>query len=254
MTTRWHLVGFVWVLAGVSGCVTTTNQRYVDIDAAYEKRIDLGMKYLEVDKRDNARRQFTQALNMKKNGADAHHGIALVHQANGEVEPAGRAFQRALKLSDKKSLAPISVSYGKYLVDRDRTKDACPYFEKAAADFDYDRRAEALFLAGQCASMTGNTARVKPAYEHALNLQENYSPALIELAEIYFQEAEYARSKRLLDRHMQINQPTSRSLWLGIRLERVFGNRDKESSYALSLKNLHPYSDEYLEYRRLVEQ
>lgn len=249
-----RMIGMMIVLAAAGGCVTTSNQRPVDVEAAYDKRIELGMKYLSVSKKDNARRQFSKALEMKKNGAEAHHGIALVHQANGEVQPAGEAFKKALRLSDEETQAPISVSFGKYLVDRNRVSDACPYFEKAAKDFDYGRRAEALFLAGQCAAMTGNQERAKPAYEHAVNLNQNYSPALIELAEIYFNEGEYTKSKRLLDRFVKLNTPTARSLWLGIRLERVFGNRDKEASYALSLKNMHPYSKEYLEYKNLAPQ
>jgi type IV pilus assembly protein PilF len=37
---------------------------------------------------------------------------------------------------------------------------------------------------------------------------------------------------------------------LGIQLEKVFGNKDKEASLALILKNNFPYSKEYLEYKQ----
>ncbi|HEY0894045.1 MAG TPA: type IV pilus biogenesis/stability protein PilW, partial [Cellvibrio sp.] len=42
------------------------------------------------------------------------------------------------------------------------------------------------------------------------------------------------------------------ALLLGIRLERVFGNKDKEASYLLVLKNRFPYSKEYLEYKQTM--
>ena len=245
----------VAVLAGVmAGCVTTTNRTPVDTDAAHDKRIELGMKYLEVGKRDNARYQFSKALEMKKNSAGAYHGIALVHQSNGEAKHAEEAFKKALRYAEGGKKSPIYVSYGRYLMQTGEPREACEYFEKAANDFDYQGRPEALYAAGQCALATGNTARVKPAYEHALNLHQDFVPPMVELAEIYFREGEYAKSKRLLSRFEKLAQPTPASLWLGVRIERVFGNKDKEASYALALKNLHPYSKEYLEYKNSLNK
>lgn len=245
---------FAIMIGALAGCVTTTNRAPVNTDAAHDKRVELGMKYLEAGKRDNARWQFSKALEMKKNSPRAYHGIALLHQANGEMDHAEEQFKKALRYADPKEISPIRVSYGRYLMETGEAKRACEYFEKAAEDFDYQSRPEALYFAGQCAQKTGNTARVKPAYEHALNLSPKFVPPMVELAEIYFQEGEYAKSKRLLSRFEKIAKPTSASLWLGVRIERIFGNKDKEASYALALKNLHPYSKEYLEYRRTLEQ
>lgn len=255
MNTWYRSVFLFAILAGaLAGCVTTTNRTPVNTDAAHDKRVELGMKYLEAGKRDNARWQFSKALEMKKNSPRAYHGIALLHQANGEMDHAEDAFKKALRYADPKQISPIRVSYGRYLMDTGEAKRACEYFEKAAEDFDYQARPEALYFAGQCAQKTGNTARVKPAYEHALNLNPKFVPPMVELAEIYFREGEYAKSKRLLSRFEKVAKPTSASLWLGVRIERIFGNKDKEASYALALKNLHPYSKEYLEYRKTLEQ
>lgn len=237
----------------LQACVTTTNQTPVNVDGALDKRIQLGMKYLGVDKRDNARYQFSKALELDSKSAEAYHGIALVHQANGELEPADDAFKKALRYADDSNRAGIYVSYGNYWMEQKEPERACDYFEKAAEDFDFGRRPEALYRAGKCAEAIGNSARIKPAFEHALNLNENYSPVLIELAEIYFTDGEYAKSKKLLDRYMTlVTPPNARALWLGIRIERIFGNKDKEASYALALKNRYPYSKEYLEYRNLT--
>lgn len=241
------------LVIGLSACVTTTNKGPVDLKSAHETRIELGMSYLSVGLRDNARYQFSEALKIKRRSAEAYHGIGLVHQANGEMEPAGDAFRRALRFSDDSNRSGISMSYGAYLMEQGQPEDACDFFEAAAADFDYGRRPQALFRAARCAQMTGNTARVKPAYQHALNLNQNFAPALIELADIHYQEENYPDAKRLLDRYHSVAESSARSLWLGIRIERIFGNRDREASYALALKNKHPYSREFLEYRRLSE-
>ncbi|HEY7884529.1 MAG TPA: type IV pilus biogenesis/stability protein PilW, partial [Cellvibrionaceae bacterium] len=46
-------------------------------------------------------------------------------------------------------------------------------------------------------------------------------------------------------------RPVPQVLLLGIKIERIFGNNDKEASYALMLKNLYPYSPENLEYTQM---
>jgi type IV pilus assembly protein PilF len=237
----------------LAGCVTTTNQRPVNIESAYKKRIELGMKYLEVGQRDNARYQFNLALKYKGNSAEAYQGFGLVHQANGEMEPAAKAFKKALSLADESNRSAVYVSYGRFLMETGQTKDACRYFEDAAKDYDYAKRSDALYFAGRCALATGNIARVKAAYEHAVNLNSSHELALVDLAEIYFAEGAYPKAKRLIDRLETLQKTTAKSLWLGIRLERIFGNKDKEASYALALKNFHPYSNEYLEYKRLKD-
>lgn len=253
MNTIWHGLCGLLCITALAGCVTTTNQKPIDIEAAHNKRIQLGMKYLEVDRRDNARYQFSRALKYKKDSAPAYRGLAMVHQANGEMEPAADAFQKALKLANEENRSPIFVSYGRFLLETGKVAQACPYFERAAEDYDYTNRADALYMAGRCAAETGNHAREKAAYEHALNLDSMHAPTLVELAEIYFANGEYPNAKRLIDQLEKVSKHTARSLWLGIRIERIFGNKNKEASYALALKNLHPYSKEYLEYKRLNE-
>lgn len=97
--------------------------------------------------------------------------------------------------------------------------------------------------------------RALAAFQHALNLNPRLAPAAIELAEYSFAERDYASAKKYLDQFVRSNnRQTPRSLWLGIRIERIFGNKDKEASYALALKNMHPYSKEYLEYKNLIEE
>lgn len=253
MNKYFSLVGLVFYTLLISACVTKSNEQPIQTGAAHEKRIELGMKYLALGRRDNARRQFSAALELQSNSAQAYQGIAIVHLGNGEIEPAGVAFKKALKYSNEKNRSSIEVSYGRYLMKIDKDQEACDYFEKAGNDYDYTGRVEALHLAGQCAQKTGDLERVKGAYEHALNINPQYLPVFLDLAVIYFKDAEYAECRSLLDRYEKVAQPSAQSLWLGIQIERIFGNKDKEASYALALKNRHPYSSEYLKYRQLVQ-
>ena len=96
----------------------------------------------------------------------------------------------------------------------------------------------------------GNEARAKAAFEHACILDRRNADAFIELADINFQKQEYAEAKRNVDIYESIADPSARSLMLGIRLERIFGNKDKEASLALRLKSNFPYSKELLDYQQ----
>jgi len=239
----------------LASCVssTTADDPKVDKKKALEAHVKLGMNYLQRGERDRAFRSFAKAEEIDARSAEAVQGQAMVHQLNGEREVADEKFKRALKLRSDFSEASIKLSYARFLIESERCSDASPLLTDVSKDFNYSGRANALYLLGRCALIAKDIPRAKGAFEHALNLDPRGSASAIELAELLFDERDYANSKRMLDVYSANARQSARSLWLGIRIERIFGNKDKEASYALALKNLHPYSKEYLEYKRLFE-
>jgi type IV pilus assembly protein PilF len=237
------------------GCVSTgaTKQTKVDPAKAIDTRLELGMKYLESGNRDLALRSFLDVLNADKKNAPALRGLALVHQLNGESEAAEESFVKSIKYADSKQLSASRYTYGLFLSRKDRFADALVQFEAVAKDLAYPERANALYFAGRCSLEIGNKERAKAAFTHALNLRSTLAPPALELADLAFQEHDYAAAKRYLDRYSSLTQPSARSLWLGIRIERIFDNKDKVASQALALKNLFGYSKEYLQYKELLE-
>lgn len=247
-------VALVMVLS-LSACVTVTDNPKPKIDKkkVLESNIKLGMAYLQKGHRDSALRSFNKALEADKSSAEAHLGLALIHQVNGEWELAEKRFQKSLKLRADFSKSNIEFSYARFLMEKERYQEAFTYFENASKDFSYRRRVDALFNLGLCSEKLGDTARAVASYEHALNLNQNFAPAALELAHRKFEREEYSEAKKYLDIFARNARQSARSLWLGIRIERIFENKDKEASYALALKNLHPYSREFLEYKKLLE-
>jgi len=152
------------------------------------------------------------------------------------------------------SEASVKVSYGRFLMQEENCAEALPYFETASKDIDYPSRANAIYLIGMCSLQLENIERARGSFEHALNLSPRHAKSAIELAEIYFKEKNYPKAKENLDVFYANAKQSPRSLLLGIRIERIFGNKDKEASYALALKNLHPYSNEYLEYKKISSE
>jgi len=240
----------------LSGCVTTTKsgreKPRVDVKTAHDTHVKLGLAYLQRDNREGARRHLEKALAFKKDSAPAHNGYGLLYQLTGEPLLAEKYFLKSLR--EDAGFTQARMNYGRFLYEHQRYKEAYKAFERSSKDLNYSGRALALAHVGQTSLRLGDKARAKSAFEHSLNINKSLPLPMIELGELYFDEKNYSESKRLLDEYMAISGKTPRSLWLGIRIEQIFGNRDKEASYALALKNLHPYSKEYLKYKKAISK
>lgn len=238
----------------ISACVPTGDTPYSttpDKNKAHDTHLSLGLTYLQRDNREASRRHLQKALALKPNSPAAHNGLALLYQLTGETGLAESSFKRSL--SEDSGFTEARVNYGSFLYELKRYDEAYALFEKSTEDLTYERRALALTYLGQTALKLGNRIKAKSSFEHAANINNKLSLPMIELGDLYFSEKDYVKSKEYLDRYVEIEGRTARSLWLGIRIERIFGNKDKEASYVLALKNLHPYSAEYLEYRNQLQ-
>ncbi|MDP5210072.1 type IV pilus biogenesis/stability protein PilW [Microbulbifer sp. 2205BS26-8] len=242
----------LFLAALISGCVTTglPEPREVNLERALETHVQLGLRYLRSGKnRELARHHFNKALDLGDKNPLAHHGLALLYQADGELTVAESHFKKALRYSENFPMA--RTNYGVFLYQQARYKEALKQFRYAASDLSYNRRFFALVNYGRTARRLGMVEEAESAYGRALALNADMPGALLEMAELRFEAGDYASAKRYLDRYSESNRQIPQSLWLGIRIEKQFGNRDKERSYALALKNLYPYSAETLKYQEL---
>ncbi|MCW8196379.1 type IV pilus biogenesis/stability protein PilW [Proteobacteria bacterium 005FR1] len=238
------------LLAAATGCVTTMSAggSEADLDSAMRTYVQLGLGYLRAGNRDSARMNFQKALEINSRSPGAHDGMALLYQLEAMDELAEEHFKKAIRADRNYSRA--RNNYGSFLYEKGRFKEAYEQFEKAASNLDYEGRPIALVNLGRTALKLGDIDRAESTFKHALALDSKLTIAMVELADVYFTKENYPEAKKYLDMYGQNTRHSPRSLWLGIRLERIFGNRDKEASYALALKNLHPYSQEYLQYKQ----
>lgn len=253
MFARFFRINFLLILsATMVACVTTTtgNSPPPNPEKAYNAHLNLGLTYLQKDNREASRRHLERALSLKPNSPAAHNGLGMLYQLTGEMELAEKSFTRALK--ENPEFSQGNVSYGRFLFEQGRYQEAYNYYEKATQDVSFEQRALALTYLGQVALKLNRGVKAKALFEQSKNIDNRLAQPLIELSEIYFNEQDYVKSKQNLDQYTEIAGRTARSLWLGIRIERIFGNKDKEASYALALRNLHPYSQEYLAYKKAL--
>lgn len=248
-----YFLAVVFSLLCLTACVTETNSRSnvsVDKEKALELHIKLASGYIEKKNRESARHHLRKAFELDKNSPGAAAAMARLYELEGEPELAEEQYQQVLRR--KKDFTEARNYYGLFLYRAKRYEDAFAEFEKAGRDLGYNDRAQVLVNVGRTANKLGNIARAESAFAHASILSPNLISPFIELADINFQKKEYAEAKRYLDQYSAMTNSSPRSLLLGIRIERIFGNKDKEASYALQLKNRFPYSKEYLEYKQTM--
>lgn len=237
------------VFALLTGCVTTGKVNPMDTskgrDEARQAYVQLGLGYLQEGSTERAKIPLKKALELNGSDADANAALALVFQAEMEPELAEQHFRKAL---NARSDARILNNYGSFLYEQKRYKEAYELFEKAAADTLYPERSRVFGNLGMTAAALGQREVARQNLEKALRLNRQQPRALLEMAEMSYQDMQYVPAKEYFDRFTQLSEQTARSLLLGTRLAKVYEDKNKAASYGLQLKRLYPGTPEYQQY------
>ena len=164
------------------------------------------------------------------------------------MEPAlaDEHFRKAL--SSRPADARILNNYGSFLYEEQRYKEAYERFEQAAADSLYPERSRVFESLGMTAIKLGERDLARQQLEKSLRLNRQQPRALLEMAELSYEDRHYVPARDYYDRFSLLAEQNARSLWLGVRLASVFEDRDKAASLGLQLTRLYPGTPEYQQY------
>jgi len=239
------------------GCTTTTTtdgvkDEPVSNNKIVENRIQLALGYLSKGDHEGARQNLNKAMEVNSQSPELHDVWALLYQKEQEYGEAESHYKQALAYD------PLFTrgrsNYGLFLLRLGRYEEAYQKFSKGTEDLGYPRRAELFYKMGISALKLDKLAEAENAFTRAAVLNPKLSVAYLELAELAYSRGDYPRAKQLLDEYNNTKRgPSSRGLWLGVRLEHSLGNKDAESSQGMALKNLFPDSGENQEYKSWLE-
>ena len=210
--------------------------------------IQLGLGYLREGNRDGARFHLLKALKADPRSAGANNGMALLYQLEKDNKLAEEYYLNALKYDPNYTAA--RNNYAVFLLREGKNEEAYKELVQAALDLEYYRRSRVYVSLGQAAKRLGKTEEAVAAWEKSLNLNPSMVPAYIELASVYFDKKDLPRAKRYLTQYEELAGPRARALWLAVRVESAFGNKDAVASKALALEKMFPYSQQYLDYQQ----
>ena len=211
-------------------------------------QLDLADGYIEVGDLARARTAVDRALELDGRSWEAHDLYGRIYQLQGDAELAEEHFRIAVRAAPGESR--VRNDYGVFLYQQSRYADAVEQLRRAAADPDSGNRPVAYENLGLASLAAGDRTEARNAFARAVMLDARRAVSLLELAELAFEDEDYAQSASWYRRYRDVAaRQTPRSLWLGVRLARLARDADAEASYALQLRNLYPYSQEYRRYQ-----
>lgn len=254
------------VICGLAGCATErveiTNPQAVNEDnspnvrkqpepnwtEAAEKRLSLGLQYLEQGNTARAKANLDKALKYKPDLPEVQYGMGYYYQRVNEPGLAEERYKRAISLAPRNGKA-LNI-YGAFLCEQGRYKDAEEYFMQAVKAPDYNQQAGTLENAGLCALKAGDKALAESHFNKSLSYNPEQARALVELGNLALEKGNLVKAQGYFKSYQLANRPTPSSLLLGIQLARLTGDKDAYASYSLLLTRQFPQSDEAKQFLR----
>jgi len=190
------------------------------------------------------------ALEELRTAMDADPGYAPVYGMYGlvymdlrENARAKENFERALRLAPNDP--DINHNYGWFLCQTGHEDESIQYFLHAIRNPLYPTPWRSYSAAGQCSLRKNELKQAEDLFEHALKLEPDDPPSLLQMGVIRYRQGRMDEARRLVARYNKLVPPSSESLWLALRVERKLGDAVMESSYATQLRRRFPGSPEY---------
>lgn len=213
-----------------------------DLGRAAEINTRLGVAYMQRGDLEQAMDKLRRALYQDPDYAPAHTTVAVLYERLDEPEKAREHYQRALGLTPDDP--GLRNNYGQFLCGRGQVEKALEQFRRASSDPLYERREIPLANAGLCLLRQGETAPGEEMLRQSLEHNPRLARALLPMAELRLERGDALAARAYYQRYLAVSEQNAQSLWLGIRIERVLGDRGALGSYKLLLRSRYPDSRE----------
>ncbi|MDA0273482.1 MAG: type IV pilus biogenesis/stability protein PilW [Proteobacteria bacterium] len=235
----------------VSACSTTNTNNDSSADSSsaelVQRHLDLAVGYLRNRDYQRAKEKLAKALDIDPKNADVHATYGTVFQLEGELELAEEYFKQAVRYDSNS--AQIRNSYGAFLFSEKRFQEAVEQLSKASEDRFYSNRPTVFENLGVAYNRIGDLEGAEFAFIRATQLNPQQPRALIEMSEIRFDQRNYVESRDFYRRYSKVAPATAKSLWLCVRISRIFHEYNEEASCSEALEGIFPASDEYQQYK-----
>ncbi|WP_169307274.1 type IV pilus biogenesis/stability protein PilW [Chitiniphilus eburneus] len=186
--------------------------------------------------------EANRAITANPRYAEAYNVLGLIYAELKEDQKARDNFQKALTLSPDNP--NINHNYGWFLCDRGQYDEGILYYLNALKDKLYTTPDKTLVNAGQCAFQAGKMTAAQDYFERALAYRQDNLQARLWLVELGLKKGDPVLAKQNYAELQKRLPESAESLWLGVRVERMAGNKAVESRMAAKLRNQFPESVE----------
>jgi type IV pilus assembly protein PilF len=237
---------FVCVVIAVSLLACTTSaERKREQDKAEQAALaytQLGIEHLREGNYELSLDKLQKAIEIDPNFALAHGSIAILYEKVGDDKLAEKHYKKALRLNPDDSGG--HNNYGQFLCFQERYKEATKEFMEAAGNRFYATPAVPLTNAGLCAKRIPDMPLAEQYFRQALQLDEKFAPALLQMALIKFEQGAFLSARAYLQRFQEVAKHNPESLWLAVRTEFALKDESTSGHYAILLRENFPKSEQ----------
>lgn len=204
---------------------------------------ELGMAYLHEDRLNVAMDEARAAIDADPSYPLGYNLLGVVQMYLKENRAAEENLGRALRLAPADP--EINNNYGWFLCQSGRERQSIEYFVTAGKSTLYGTPTKPLTNAGICSIGMGDDKAAEDFLLRALRADSMNGDAQYLLADIYYRTGRLMEARqRLAEIHKTI-EPTVATAWLGLRVERKFGDAAGENHYGSLIRRKFQGTREY---------
>jgi type IV pilus assembly protein PilF len=222
----------------LAACVSNEPVRSKQPERAAEINLELGIDYLRKGSLAEAKEKIERSLDQDPRNARTHSIAGMLYDRLGDEKKADSHYERAVSLDPEN--AEIRNNYSVFLCQKNKFSRGEKQALEAAENPLYKTPEVALLNAGNCARNAGDLQRAEEHYRRAVQLKPRFAEALLQMADLEFQQTQYISARAFLQRYMEVGRTSPATLWLGHRIERSLGNNAEAQHYARRLKSEYP--------------
>ncbi|PKO62678.1 MAG: type IV pilus biogenesis/stability protein PilW [Betaproteobacteria bacterium HGW-Betaproteobacteria-18] len=211
-------------------------------------RVELAMGYLEQGKTTIALDEVKLALAADPDFADAYSLRGLIYMRLNELPLAQDSFLKALAVRPRDP--NILHNLGWLRCQQARYPEALADFSMALSDPAYGERAKTYMAQGLCQIRAGQRREAEQSLLKAYEFDAANPVTGYNLANLLFQNADFARAQFYIRRLNNSEWANAESLWLGVKVENRMADRVAMLQLATQLEKRFPQSKEAAAYRR----
>jgi type IV pilus assembly protein PilF len=229
------------LLLNLVACASVNETKTVETDAA-DIYFQLGVRYLNLNKLEIARENLQRAIRLDSKNAQAFNALAFLDEKLGKMDEARSHYQTAISLTPED--LGVKNNYGRFLCEAGETQKGMELLTATTTDRLNEHPWLAMTNLGRCYMQLAQYAEAQTYFEQALQLNENYAPALLEMQKVNYQQGNFSAAKVYLQRYAQISEPSAESLLIAAQIEGASGNAGMAKHYETLLLTKFPLSAE----------
>jgi len=235
----------------MSACVSSqSSKKSVSNKEKAALNLQIGTRYLEMNMLKAAKEKLESAVILDRNNARVYNALGVLHERLQQYEVAGEKYKKAIKLNTDD--ASIQNNYGRFLCERGDSKAGLELLKKALNKPLNNKKWFAYTNIGRCELGLGNQALAESNFRQALQENNRYSPALVEMQKISYQTEKYMSARAFLQRYLAVAKHTSETLWYAVQTERALGNKKLSEKYREQLLMQFPVSKEAQQVKTII--